>query len=124
MWEVDFEYIREWLDSLDTLSVSFVLVAFEKLQEQGPTLGRPLVDTLSHTRVHNLKELRPVSPRGSEIRILFVFDQERRAIMLLGGDKAKGKNNDEKWNAWYRKAIPKAESIFFQHLRKSGDAHV
>jgi len=34
-----------------------------------------------------MKELRPGSAGKSEIRILFVFDPNRQAIMLVGGDK-------------------------------------
>lgn len=51
-------------------------------------LGRPLVDRITGSRIHNLKELRPGSSASSEIRILFVFDPERRAVLLVAGDKA------------------------------------
>ena len=53
-------------------------------------MGRPLVDTVEHSRFPNMKELRPASPGRSEIRILFAFDPVRRAIMLLAGDKSAG----------------------------------
>ncbi|MBF6163383.1 type II toxin-antitoxin system RelE/ParE family toxin [Streptomyces gardneri] len=42
--------------------------------ERGPELGRPLVDRIQSSALHNLKELRPRNPAGSEIRMLFVFD--------------------------------------------------
>ena len=80
-----------------------------------------MVDTLTNTQVKNLKELRPASPKGSEIRIIFAFDPKRSAIMLLGGDKAKGKGNKSKWSEWYKRAIPKADRIYEEHLRKIGD---
>ncbi|WP_439951376.1 type II toxin-antitoxin system RelE/ParE family toxin, partial [Actinomadura latina] len=38
--------------------------------------------------LHNLKELRPGSAGRSEIRVLFVFDPWRSAILLTGGDKS------------------------------------
>ena len=95
-----------------------IFAALEHLQEEGPNLGRPLVDTLSNTEVKKLKELRPASPRNSEIRIIFAFDPKRSAIMLLGGDKAKGKNNKAKWTRWYKKAIPEAEEIYSNHLKE------
>jgi Uncharacterized protein conserved in bacteria len=64
------------------------------LREEGPTLGRPLVDRLNGSPLHHLKELRP-GPRGrSEIRIIFAFDPTRAALLLLGGDKA---GNWERW---------------------------
>lgn len=57
-----------------------------------------------------MKELRPGSERRSEIRILFVLDPERKAIMLVGGDK------QCKWNKWYAKAIPEAERRYLAWL--------
>ena len=118
MWTVEIEYIIEWLDGLDAETIAKIFAALKSLEQEGPNLGRPLADTLSGSRVKNLKELRPASPRGSEIRIIFAFDPLRNAVMLLGGDKAKGKSGKTKWSEWYKRAIPKAETIFFDHLEK------
>lgn len=118
MWTVEIEYIIEWLDSLDAETIAKIFAALKRLEQEGPNLGSPLVDTLSGSRVKNLKELRPASPRGSEIRIIFAFDPLRNAVMLLGGDKAKGKSGKTKWSEWYKRAIPKAETIYFDHLEK------
>jgi hypothetical protein len=65
-------------------------------REEGPTLGRPLVDRLKATKIHHLKELWPGSKGRSEIRIIFAFDPTRSALLLLGGDKAGN------WARWYR----------------------
>nr|WP_308301765.1 type II toxin-antitoxin system RelE/ParE family toxin [Frankia umida] len=46
------------------------------------------VDRIKGSRLHNLKELRPASSGASEVRILFVFDPERRAVLLIAGDVA------------------------------------
>ncbi|MEN3540875.1 type II toxin-antitoxin system RelE/ParE family toxin [Microbispora sp. ZYX-F-249] len=79
----------------------------DELALQGPKLGRPLVDRIHHSRVlHNLKELRPRVPGNSEIRLLFVFDPTREAIVLVAGDKS------GEWNRWYRTAIPLAEARY------------
>lgn len=121
MWEVDYSYIETWLDNQDSVTVAHIFAAFEILEAEGPNLGRPLVDTLKHTSLKNLKEIRPVSPGETEIRILFAFDSVRQAIMLIAGDKAAGKNRKEKWDGWYKTAIPKAEELFRKHqdeLRK------
>ena len=120
MWNVEYTYIEGWLDSLSKEAVAMIFATLEHLQEEGPNLGRPLVDTLSNTKVKNLKELRPVSPKGSEIRIIFAFDPKRNAILLLGGDKAKGKNNRTKWSEWYKRKIPEAERIYEDHLKRTG----
>lgn len=89
-----------------------VAQAVAALREEGPTLGRPLVDRLKGTRIHHLKELRPGSRGRSEIRIIFAFDPARSALLLLGGDKAGN------WQRWYRANIPLAEQ--FVHRLHSG----
>lgn len=118
MWKVELGLIEEWLDTLDKETVSDVFFALEQLEQFGPALGRPLVDTITGSNLRNLKELRPPSPKGSEIRILFAFDPKRMAIMLLGGDKASGKRKRDKWSGWYKMAIPEAERLYKQHLRE------
>jgi hypothetical protein len=62
----------------------------------------------------NLKELRPGSTGGSEVRLLFVFDPERRAVFLVGGDKS------GKWSDWHKTAILRAEDAYAEHLRIAG----
>ena len=115
MWDIEYDYIEDWLDLQDTSTVATIFAAFEVLQQEGPALGRPLVDTLKGTEVSNLKELRPSSPDNSEIRILFAFDLVRHAVMLLAGNKASGKRTKDKWSGWYKKAIPQAEKLFEKH---------
>lgn len=43
--------------------------------------------------------------------MLFAFDPERPAIMLIAGDKAGD------WARWCKKSIPLADDIFDDHLR-------
>lgn len=121
MWSVEYEYIAAWLDNQDDKTVAGIFAALELLEQQGPTLGRPLVDTITGAQVNNLKELRPASPRSTEVRILFVFDPKHKAIMLLGGDKSKGKNGRAKWSGWYKEAVPQAEEIYRRHLNGLGE---
>lgn len=120
-WTVNIDLIRDWLDEQDEDIVADVLVAVGKLEEEGPTLGRPWVDKIKGSRIHNLKELRPATAApDSEIRILFVFDPVRQAVLLIAGDKAQGKNGAHKWNGWYRRAIPRAERIYQAYLESKG----
>lgn len=114
VWEVDVGYIEVWLDSLDQTSYEQVIAALELLQDRGPSLGRPLVDTVSGSKFKNMKELRPGSSRRSELRILFAFDPTRRAIMLVAGDKSGN------WTGWYKTNIPKADALFGSHLNRQG----
>ena len=112
MWHVDLVLVEDWLDSLDDRSVEQVIAAIEVLAERGPNLGRPLVDTVTASRHRNMKELRPGSSGRSELRVLFAFDPERQAILLVAGDKA------GKWQRWYRKNIPVADDLLDAHLRR------
>ena len=57
------------------------------LRDYGPILGRPTVDTLKGSRHANMKELR-FDREGEIWRVAFAFDPKRRAILLVGGDKA------------------------------------
>lgn len=111
MWSVDLEHIDEWLSSLDQHSYEQVIAAAELLQEHGPQLGRPLVDTVTASRHRNMKELRPGSSGRSELRILFAFDPKRHGIMLVAGDKAGN------WKRWYKTNIPIADDLFDAHLK-------
>lgn len=109
-WTVDLEKIQEWLDGLDEDSYDAVVAALEILEDKGPNLGRPLVDTIQHSDHSNMKELRPGTKGRGAIRILFAFDPERRAIMLVAGDK------ENKWKSWYKEFIPVADNLWKEHL--------
>jgi hypothetical protein len=52
------------------------------------------------SKFHSVKELRPA---GTSIRILFMVDPRRQAILPLGGDKTGN------WKSWYDKNIPLAQ---------------
>ena len=106
------EEYAAWFTALITEDLSSavqVAQAVAALREEGPALGRPLVDRLRSSRVHHLKELRPGSRGRSELRIIFAFDPERSALLLLGGDKAGN------WNKWYRDNIPIAEQLYLEY---------
>jgi hypothetical protein len=112
MWELELKLIEGWLLDLDEDSYEQVVAALELLAERGPTLGRPLVDTVNESRHRNMKELRPGSQGRSELRILFAFDPVRQAVMLVAGDKSGN------WKKWYRDNIPVADDLFDEHTRK------
>jgi hypothetical protein len=69
--------VESFLDDLyesDPTSHQLVNQANLVLELNGPGEGRPLVDTITASRISNMKELRPPSAGRSEIRILLVFD--------------------------------------------------
>ncbi|MDX3497859.1 type II toxin-antitoxin system RelE/ParE family toxin [Streptomyces turgidiscabies] len=105
--------VRDWLHTLrkdNRATAQLVGQAIQALVDEGPDLGRPLVDRIKGSTLHHLKELRPGSAGSSEIRILFVFDPERNAVLLVAGDKA------GQWSEWYRRAIPMAEARYAEWL--------
>jgi hypothetical protein len=107
--------VRDWLNSLRaTNPTTFDLIddAIYTLSRSGSALKRPLVGTITGSTIKNLKELRPGSTGRSEIRILFVFDPWRSAILLVAGDKA------DNWQSWYRRAIPLAEQRYEMYLKE------
>ena len=112
-WEVEVsdEFIG-WYESLSEREGVSVDTAVDMLQDYGPTLGRPYIDTLKGSKFSNIKELR-VQHLGRPLRILFAFDPRRSAYLILGGDKTGDAN-------WYIDAIRRAEAIFTQHLKEIG----
>jgi hypothetical protein len=87
-----------------------VAEAIDLLAEQGPALGRPLVDRIQASRFHHMKELRPGSSGTTEVHLLFAFDPRREAIFLIAGDKSR------QWRKWYQTAIPIANERYEQLL--------
>ena len=78
------------------------------LEEFGPKLGRPRVDTLEGSDFQNMKELR-IQYKGEPWRILFAFDPKRQAILLVGGNKTGN-------NRWYKENIPIADKRYKKYL--------
>ena len=112
-WEVDLTLIEPWIDTLDDEEYDNVIAALEQLEEHGPVTRRPFVDTLEGSEHPNMKELRPRATKsGAHIRVLFAFDIQSRAIMLVAGDKAGN------WAKWYATNIPIADHLFTEHQEK------
>lgn len=80
------------------------------LEQFGPRLGRPHVDTLKGSRHAHMKELR-FDGGGGIWRVAFAFDPFRKAIVLTAGDKS---GVSEK--RFYRHLIDKADARFDTHL--------
>jgi hypothetical protein len=106
------EEVERWYFSLDADEIASVTGAIDLLELEGPTLGRPAVDRVKGSKFHSMKELRPA---GTSIRILLIFDPDRQAILLLGGDKAGN------WKAWYDRNIPIAEQRYEDWLDMGGE---
>lgn len=102
------EPVGEWLNTLksdDPDAYRLVTAAIDLLEEEGPALGRPMADRIEGSKYNNMKELRPQT-----IRVLFIFDPQREAILLTAGDKR------DKWKQWYEDNIPLAEQRYEEWL--------
>jgi len=84
----------------------------EVLRDLGPQLGRPHADTLNNSKHKNMKELR-FNADGGVWRTAFAFDPERKAILLVSGDKS-GENQKR----FYKQLIKKADERFDDHLAR------
>ena len=89
-----------------------ILALARLLQQFGPQLGRPRVDTLNGSRHANMQELR-FSAAGGEWRVAFAFDTRRKGILLIAGDKSGGSEK-----RFYRELLRKADERFDARLAR------
>ena len=114
-WEV--EVVAEFRPEFSRLarSVQEKILALSGLLNQfGPHLGRPHVDTLYGSRHPNMKELRFRAARQSW-RVAFAFDPRRDAILLVAGTKS------SRSGRFYESLIQKADARFDAHLARTKD---
>jgi hypothetical protein len=84
------------------------------IERFGPQAGRPRVDTLKGSKNANMKELRFDAGDGVW-RVAFAFDPDRKAILLVAGDKS-GRSE----STFYRRLIAVADKRFDEHLERIG----
>ncbi len=80
------------------------------LEEFGPHLKRPHCDTLKGSSFSNMKELR-FSVADGEWRLAFAFDMQRKAILLVAGDKS-----GVSQKRFYKKLVQTGDERFARHL--------
>lgn len=117
-WEVEYtDEFDNWWSSLTEDEQVAIAGRVRLLQDHGPSLRRPAVGAIKGSR-HDpqMKELR-VAVGGAQLRILFIFDPRRVAVLLIGGNKT------GQWNSWYATAIPQADDLYdtlINELREEG----
>jgi hypothetical protein len=109
--EIGDEFEPEFAE-LDEAVRTEILAHSRLLQQFGPQLGRPRVDTLKGSRHANMKELRFDAANGVW-RVAFAFDPKRKAILLVAGDKS---GVSEK--KFYKQLIAKADERLDAHLAR------
>lgn len=82
--------------------------SIQLLLEHGVGLRRPHADTVHGSKFSNMRELR-CQHQGTPLRVLYVFDPRRSAVLLLGGDKTGNAR-------WYEEMLPRADAIYADYL--------
>lgn len=111
MWTVkELEPFSDWFDALPDPEKVRIAASVILLKTFGVNLRFPHSSGISGSRHSSMRELR-VQTKGKPYRILYTFDPERAAVMLIAGDKT----GDERW---YDKNVPMADSVFDEYLVK------
>lgn len=108
------QFVPEWRQ-LDLAVKERVGEILDHLEEEGPFLGRPEVDTLNGSKHAQMKEIRAKVGREAW-RFAFAFDAAQRAIVLCGGAK---QGIDQK--LFYKRLIAKADARFDDWLERMRD---
>jgi hypothetical protein len=104
VWEIEYtDEFEEWWRDLTIEQQAALAVRVELLAERSPSLGRPAVERMHSSRHQNMKELR--ASGGGALRVLFMFNPRRQAILLLGGDKT------GQWESCDELAVPIARRL-------------
>ncbi|MDQ1353558.1 MAG: hypothetical protein QG657_3864 [Acidobacteriota bacterium] len=111
MWIIErTDEIVQWIAKLNDDAKEAIYKNLLILKNIGPSLGRPYVDSINESKHKNMKELR-VQNKKRLFRIFFAFDPDRKAILLIGGDKRGDKR-------FYQRLIPIADKLYDQYLEK------
>jgi hypothetical protein len=105
------EFVPEFA-ALDEAVQDELLAQTRVLQQFGPQARRPRVDTLKGSRHANMKELR-FDAAGGVWRVAFAFDPDRKAVLLVAGDKSGGSET-----RFYKDLIARADTRFDAHLAR------
>jgi hypothetical protein len=100
---------KAWYEGLDAQADDAVTASVDALATFGVELGHPRTSAIKGSKVA-LRELR-IKAGGRPLRTFYIFDVERQAVLLIGGDKT----GDEKF---YERMIPLAEAIWSQYQKE------
>lgn len=93
-----------------------MIARIDLLEQRGPNVRRPVVGEIkASAHAPRMKEL--LCGTAGAIRVLFIFDPRRTAILLVGGAKAGN------WVGWYERAVPEADAlyrVYLEELRSEG----
>lgn len=102
---------KGWYEPLSLEEQTSIDPIVELLAEKGVALDYPYSSKINDSRHSGMREPR-IQHAGKPYRILYIFDPLRNAVLLLGGSKV------GLGNRWYERAIPRADDLYDQYLRK------
>jgi hypothetical protein len=110
-WRVEYHptFLSEFAELPDAVQDEIAALA-EALKQIGPQMKRPRSDTLNGSKHANMKELRFDAEDGVW-RVAYAFDPERKAILLVAGDKS-----GTSQSRFYKALIKRADERFDEHL--------
>lgn len=105
------ENFKIWRDGLNNAELEDIQASLYLLRTMGVNLPYPHSSKIYYSpiKTDHMRELR-IQHKGKPYRILYAFDPERKAVILLGGDKSKNKN-------WYKKHVPLADKIYQEYIK-------
>jgi len=104
--------VADWMETLSPVGKRRLGGALEALEALGPTLRRPRVDRIDGDPCKNHVTMFELRCQNPYLRVLFVFDPTRTAVLLYGGDKAE----DGAWKTWYAGATRVACETYATYL--------
>ncbi len=100
-----------WFGDLEEGHADAVVHVVDQLEERGVDLGFPQSSALQGAE-YAMRELR-VKAKGHQIRVIYIFDPKRQAVLLIGGDKT----GDNRFYDWI---VPLAARIWVQYAKEAG----
>jgi len=108
-WQVDTtDEFQAWWQTLTEGQQEDVSAYVTQLEERGPNLRFPYCSGINGSKHGHMRELR-VQSGGNPIRVFYAFNEQRTALLLLGGDKT---GNDR----FYSEMIPIVDALYDVHL--------
>jgi hypothetical protein len=108
---VSTDEFRDWYHALDDGDARSVARAVDRLEMLGVALPFPFSSAVVGSR-YALRELR-IQSGGRPLRVLYIFDPRRNAVLLVGADKT----GDDRF---YERMIPVAERLWDTFQKEQG----
>lgn len=101
----------EWFKGLTEGQQDDTARVVDMLERAGVALGYPQSSAIKGSKIA-MRELR-IQSDGHPLRVLYVFDPARQAVLLIGGDKT----GDSRF---YERMVPLAERIWALYRQEQG----